>query len=277
MLTSLIYLILASCSSETQVSDFTKENEFTSGIEGPALSTKGEIYVVNFQAEGTIGIVSEEGNVSLWTALPLGSIGNSIQVQKNGSLLVADYVQHQVLKINPDTKVVSIFACDTLMNQPNDLAMFSDSVIFASDPDWKIGTGNLWRIEPGKCILLEDSMGTTNGITFSPDKKFLYVNESVQRKIWKYEVDDLGNISEKKAFHSFPDFGLDGMKCDRVGNLYVTRHEKGTIAVLSPEGKLMTEIVLIGKKPSNLVFDSSGKIFFVTLQDRGCLEKVRLE
>jgi sugar lactone lactonase YvrE len=147
--------------------------------------------------------------------------------------------------------------------------------LFASDPDWKREIGQLWRIDTdGKPVLLETGMGTTNGIELSPDEKTLYLNESVQLNVWKYDVDEKGNISNKQLFYKFDDFGLDGMKCDKNGNLYITRWGKGTIVVLSPEGKFIREIPLKGKKCSNLVFGGEkGKTVFVTLQDRKGMEK----
>ena len=35
--------------------DLTDPELFTSGIEGPAVSSEGDIYVVNFETQGTIG------------------------------------------------------------------------------------------------------------------------------------------------------------------------------------------------------------------------------
>jgi sugar lactone lactonase YvrE len=79
-------------------------------------------------------------------------------------------------------------------------------------------------------------------------------------------------------FHQFEDFGMDGMRCDVDGNLYVTRHGKGTVAKLSPEGKLLLEVKLKGKKPSNIAFGGSdGKTAYITLQDRGYIETFRVE
>jgi sugar lactone lactonase YvrE len=75
-------------------------------------------------------------------------------------------------------------------------------------------------------------------------------------------------------FAEFTDFGFDGMKCDAKGNLYVTRHGKGAIAVLSPDGKVIREVLLKGKSCSNLVFGPpNGKTVYVTLQDRKGLER----
>jgi sugar lactone lactonase YvrE len=121
-------------------------------------------------------------------------------------------------------------------------------------------------------------MGTTNGIEVSPDEKILYVNESVQRNVWAFDLDIEGNISNKRLFHQFEDFGMDGMRCDVDGNLYVTRHGKGTVAKLSSEGDLLLEVQMKGKKPSNIAFGGKdGMTAYVTLQDRGYIETFRVE
>lgn len=190
-------------------------------------------------------------------------------------MYLADFTGHNILKVNMKTKAITTYAHNDKFNQPNDICINKKGQLFASDPNWKASTGNVWRIDTdGSTVLLTTEMGTTNGITLSPDEKTLYVNESVQRKIWAFDVDSKGNISNKRPFADFPDFGLDGMKCDSKGNLYVTRHEKGVILVLSPQGKLIREIPLKGKKCSNLVFGGKdGKTVFVTLQDRKGMEK----
>ena len=190
-------------------------------------------------------------------------------------MLLADYPMHNVLKVEMKTRTVSVFVHNEQFNQPNDLCINKNDQLFASDPHWKTNTGKLWRIDPdGSSMLLEDSMGTTNGIELSPDEQTLYVNESIQRNVWKYSVDAAGNISGKTLFYHFDDFGMDGMKCDKTGNLYVTRYGKGTIAVLSPDGILLKEILLNGKNCSNLVFGGrDGKSVFVTMQDRKIIEQ----
>ena len=255
--------------------DFTQENIFSRNIEGPAFDKHGNLYVVNFQTDGTVGLVNSSGEASLFVTLPEGSIANSIQFDQQGNMFLADFKAHNVLKIDMATKQVSVFVHNEKFNQPNDLCINKRDQLFASDPNWKESTGNLWRIDPnGTTTLLTADMGTTNGIELSPDGKTLYVNESIQRKIWKFDVDKKGNISNKKLFAEFSDFGFDGMKCDKKGNLYITRYGKGTIAVLSPQGKVIREISLKGKNCSNLVFGGKdGKTIFVTLQDRKGMEK----
>ena len=285
-LTIMLLILLTACGnpqkepeSETlyTASDFTLEGEFTSGIEGPATDSKGYTYVVNFGEQGTIGRVSPEGKSELFVHLPEGSIGNGIRINQAGDLFIADYTQHNVLKIDPATKTINVYAHDSTMNQPNDLAISKNGTLYASDPNWKESTGNLWRMNTdGSTHLLESDMGTTNGIEVSPDETRLYVNESIQRKVWVYDLSADGEISNKRLLHEFPDFGMDGMRCDAKGNLFITRHGKGTVAVLSPKGELLEEVVLKGKKPSNISFGGpDGRTCYITLQDRGSLETFR--
>lgn len=257
--------------------DFCAEHLFSQNIEGPAFDEKGRLYVVNYQKDGTIGGVDEQGNCSLFVTLPEPSIANAIQFTRNGDMLLADFAGHNILKVLLPEKKVEVYCHDERFNQPNDICLNQHGQLFASDPNWSAGTGQIWRIDPGgHAILLESGMGTTNGITLSPDETKLYVNESIERKVWQYHVDASGNISKKKLLLQFPDFGLDGMKCDNQGNLFITRWGKGVVAIVSPSGKLLQERVLTGKKCSNLVFGGKdGKTVFVTLQDRGCLETFR--
>ena len=259
------------------VQDFTKENIFTNNIEGPAFDKNGNLYVVNFERDGTVGLVKPNGDAELFITLPEGSTANSIQFDSKGKMYLADFTGHNILKVDMKSKKVSVYAHHDAFNQPNDICINKKDQIFASDPNWKESKGKLWRIDKGgKVVLLTDQMGTTNGIALSPDEKVLYVNESVQRKIWKFNVDEKGNIANKTLFAEFPDFGFDGMKCDAEGNVYVTRYGKGTIAVLSPDGKLIREVQLKGKNCSNLVFGGlNGKLVFVTLQDRKGMERFR--
>ncbi|MFN7652066.1 MAG: SMP-30/gluconolactonase/LRE family protein [Cyclobacteriaceae bacterium] len=256
--------------------DFTKPNLFSFNIEGPAFDKNGNLFVVNFEKDGTIGLVKPNGQAELFLTLPAGSTANSIQFDQAGSMFLADYTGHQVLRVDMKTKTVKVYA-HALFNQPNDLCINKKGQLFASDPNWKEGTGKLWRIDNGgKTILLLDNLGTTNGIALSPDEKTLYVNESVKRNIWSFQVDKNGKLSNKKLLIRFDDFGFDGMKCDKMGNLYATRYGKGTVVVISPEGKIIREIKLLGQNCSNLVFGGSdGKTVFVTMQDRKGIEMFR--
>ena len=258
---------------------FTERDGFTSGIEGPACDADGNLYAVNYARQHTIGKVTPAGKCSVFVELPNGSIGNGIRFNNAGSMLIADYTNHNILKVDMETQESSIYAHEPTMSQPNDIAIGSNDIVYASDPNWAESTGQIWRIDTnGTVTLLEGDMGTTNGIEVSPDERTLYVNESVQRNIWAYDLSATGEVRDKRLLTQFSDFGFDGMRCDIEGNLYVTRHGKGTIAKISPQGEVLIEVELAGKDCTNLAFGGpDGRTCYVTLADRGNVEYFRTD
>ncbi|WP_084591450.1 SMP-30/gluconolactonase/LRE family protein [Gilvimarinus agarilyticus] len=258
----------------TGTEDWLPEHSFTSGVEGPAVDSAGNIYAVNLERQGTIGVMSEKNSAEVFISLNGDSIGNAIRFNAAGDMFIADYVNHNILKVSAIDNSVSVFAHDASMNQPNDIVLADSGVIYASDPNWADSTGQLWRIgTDGTAQLLEAGMGTTNGIELSPDGRVLYVNESVQRNVWRYDVSPEGDVTNKQLFYSFADFGMDGMSVDVAGNLYIARYGAGEVAVLSPSGELLRTIPLTGQHPTNIAFGGhDGKRAFVTMQKRGTIE-----
>ena len=259
---------------------FTPEGSFTEGIEGPACDRDGNVYAVNFARQQTIGRTTPDGKSEIFVTLPGDSVGNGIVFDRGGEIMfVADYVGHNVLRIDMKSRKIDTFARNDQMNQPNDLAIAADGTIFASDPAWKNNTGQLWRIDrDGKTTLLASNLGTSNGIEVSPNGKTLYVNESAQRNVWAWTINGDKSISNKKLIHQFPDFGFDGMRCDVDGNLYISRHGKGTVVKITPKGEILKEIDVLGKKPSNLCFGGpDGKTIYVTEVEHKRLVRFRVD
>lgn len=244
----------------------TEKNSFTPGIEGPACDAAGNLYLVALKKAADIAKVTPGGKAEVWVELPSKSTGNGIVFDKKGMMYVADYTGHNVLRIDPKTKKIDVFAHEAAMNQPNDLAIAPDGTLYASDPNWGKSTGQLWRIgTDGKVTKVAADMGTTNGIEVSPDGKTLYANESVQRNVWAFPIKPDGTLGEKRLVKKFDDHGFDGMRCDVEGNLYVTRYGKGTVVKLSPDGKVLQEIDVLGKQPSNICFGGpDGRTAYVT-------------
>jgi streptogramin lyase len=102
---------------------FTADKSFTPGIEGPACDREGNVYAVNFAKQQTIGKVTPDGKGDVWVTLPGKSTGNGIVFDKSGLMYIADYVAHNVLRIDPATRKIDVFAHNAKMNQPNDLAI----------------------------------------------------------------------------------------------------------------------------------------------------------
>jgi len=272
-------LLLIMAQALMAATPFTEPHSFTGEIEGPAVDREGNVYAVSFARKPTIGRITPEGKGEVFVEMPEGSLGNGIRFDKKGMMFVADYTGHGILRVDPKTRKVTVFAHEPTMNQPNDIAISKDGTLWASDPNWAKSTGQVWRIDKnGKVTKVASDMGTTNGIDVSPDGKTLYVNETVQRNVWAFTIGRDGSLSGKRLLIQFPDFGMDGMRVDVDGNLYITRHGKGTVAVVSPEGKLLKEIDVLGKQPTNICFGGvDGKTAYVTEVEHGRLVQFRTD
>lgn len=275
-------LALAGCAQQNKIADafkastFTPEKSFTSGCEGPAVDKNGNVYAVNFGKEGTIGKVTPDGKPELFVELPQGSTGNGIRFDSKGDMFIADYTGHNVLKVDMKTKAISVHAHEPTMSQPNDIAIDSRDRIYASDPNWKEKKGRFWRVDTDGKVTLLDSLGLANGIDLSPDEKTIYVNAG--REILAYDLSESGDVSNKRTLIEFPDFGVDGMRVDVKGNIYIARFGKGTVAKISPKGYIVQEVTLAGKRPTNVAFGGKdGRTVYVTLMDKGNLESFRVD
>jgi sugar lactone lactonase YvrE len=268
-----------------QSRQITPAGEYTFGIEGPAVDAHGNLYVVNFGKPGTIGKVSVGASHSeLFAVLPEGSIGNAIRFDRDGRMFIADYRKHNIFLVSPDGKDIATYFHSDDFNQPNDMTIAADGTIYASDPHWKRHDGQVWRIcksadgeVVGEPMTADRRMSTTNGIDLSPDGKTLYVGESDTREVWSYRIDGTRLLSPR-LFKRFDDYDIDGLRTDTDGNILVARILKGTIAVLSPQGKLKREVRLNASEPTNLAFGGTdGKTVFVTQRKGGFVESFRTD
>ena len=199
-------------------------------------------------------------------------------------MYVADYKKHNVFVFERGQIEPRIYFHSDQFNQPNDLTVADDGRIYASDPSWKRRDGQIWRITRGRdgnaqgeVMWSERKMGTTNGIDLSPDGKTLYVGESETRELWAYRLEG-AKLVAPRVVKKFDDFSLDGLRTDIDGRLFVTRILKGTVALLSPDGRIEREIPLRAKEPTNLAFGGlDGKTVFVTQRQGGFIESFRVD
>ncbi len=163
------------------------------------------------------------------------------------------------------------------LNSPNDLVIKSDGTIWFSDPDHGLSfTGQeaeltekgVYRYHPDtkKITLLDISLNQPNGIAFSPDESILYVAvaptpqeyeadpEGVERSVWAYDISpDQKVINARKIIDIGPStWGVDGMKVDSQGNLYLT--SGSGVKVYDAKGSYLGLIDTAEKEVVNLAF-----------------------
>ncbi|WP_315813064.1 SMP-30/gluconolactonase/LRE family protein [Bradyrhizobium sp. SZCCHNR2028] len=263
----------------------TPSGEYTFGIEGPAVDRDGNLFVVNISKPGTIGRLAPEATASeKFTELPDGSIGNAIRIDAAGVMFVADYKKHNIFAIAPGTTEPRLVFHGDDMSQPNDVTLSRDGTIYASDPNWKARSGRVWRIAKGAdgvmqgaAMIAPRAMGTANGIDLSPDGRTLYVGESNSGEIWSYAIDG-DALTRPKLIKTFEPNTIDGLRTDASGRLLVARILKGSIAMLAPDGRMIREIALKAKEPTNLAFGGTdGKTVYVTQRQGGFIESFRTD
>jgi len=261
------------------------QDRYTGGIEGPAVDSANNLYVVNFQRPGTIGRVRAGQNRSeVFAVLPPGSIGSGIRFDRSGRMFVADYKKNNILVFDPGRRTARTYFHSPQFNQPNDLTIATDGTLYAGDPEPHGSHGRIWRVKPGAngtgagIIMQARRMGRTNGIDLSPDGQTLYVGEANTREIWAYRIDG-DRLVEPRLVKKFDDASEpDGLRTDIDGRIFVARQLSGKVTVLLPDGTVVREIQMRGQKPSNLTFGGpGGQTVYVTQVDGRFVEQFRTD
>ncbi|HEY0162945.1 MAG TPA: SMP-30/gluconolactonase/LRE family protein [Edaphobacter sp.] len=181
-------------------------------------------------------------------------------------LIVTASVLRAIIRLSPDMKSYDVLADHyegQRLNSPNDVTMGPDDAIYFTDPTLDLVKGEkqeipfqgVYRLDSkGTVTLLTKDLQQPNGLAFSPDGKFLYIDDSAQKNIRRYRFHEAA-LSEGVIFADENVPGKrgvpDGMKTDKKGNLYVTG--PGGIWVWSPAGKHLGT-VLLPHQPANLTW-----------------------
>lgn len=132
--------------------------------------------------------------------------------------------------------------------------------------------------ESKRVQLLTTELKGPNGLAFSPDEKYFYVDnwDTAKKIIMRYDVQPDSTLANGKIFFDMTsangEDALDGMKIDQKGNLYVSG--PGGLWIISPEGKHLGTI--IGPEhPHNFAWgDDDGKTLYLCA--RTGLYRIRL-
>ncbi|KAJ9106219.1 hypothetical protein QFC21_001363 [Naganishia friedmannii] len=110
--------------------------------------------------------------------------------------------------------------------------------------------GQLFRYDPdGKVTtVLENVVGCSNGIGWSPDNKIMYYIDSPRKTILAFDFDlAAGSISNERVFATSDAFEggvFDGLCMDAGGAVWAARWGSSRVVRYMPDGTLDTEIVM---------------------------------
>jgi gluconolactonase len=259
-------------------------------IEGPVWHPDGYLLFSDPNAN-TIYRWTPDGAVSVfrsksgYTGVDIGEYhqpgSNGLTLDRNGLLTINEHGNRRVTRLERTGKITVL--ADQYdgkrLNSPNDLVYRSDGTLYFTDPPFglpkafddprkELPFSGVYMVKDSQVTLLTKEFTGPNGIAFSPDEHYLYVdNWDLKRKVlMRYEVNADGTIAHGKVFHDFtkdPEpVALDGIKVDEQGNVYVSA--PGGLWILSPAGKALGRIVP-PEHDANFAFgDVDGKSLYLT-------------
>jgi gluconolactonase len=214
---------------------------------------------------------------------------NGITLDRQGRVVYCAHGDHQIVRLEKNGKrtvLVSQYEGKRL-NSPNDLVFKSDGSLYFTDPPAglrlqdkdpkkELPFNGVYRLAKGNLTLLARDFARPNGIAFSPDEKYLYVDDTTKKIIKRYDVQPDGGITNGQVITDMTSDSTpgapDGMKVDEKGNIYCTG--PGGFWIMSPEGKHLAT-VKTKELPANLAWgDSDGKTLYLTA--RTGLYRIRL-
>jgi gluconolactonase len=266
---------------EAKIEKITSGYEFT---EGPVWIPEGFLLFSDIPANA---IYKYEKGTKPEIFLKPSRHSNGLTLDQQGRLLVCEH-ERRVIRLEKDgTKtILAEYYEGKRLNSPNDIVVKSDGSIYFTDPPFglpnrtegkELEFSGVYRIETdGEITLLDNSITLPNGLAFSPDEKYLYVDDSNSGDIYINNVTNVGLLENKRFFASVAGGdgrGGDGMKVDVKGNLFCTGPDG--ISVFDQNGKSYG-ILECPEKPSNLAWgDNDYKSMYITA--RTSIYRTRVE
>jgi len=268
--------------------------------EGPALDREGNLFVVNYRNNGTIGRIAADGTARVFcdlrVAAPAGERkpqANGLKLDRQGRLVASDVGAGRLLRIAADGKRVEVLAESfegKRFDAINDVALDLAGNIYFTDPgnsDADKPTGSVYRydIQSGKVTRLDTGLAYPNGIAVAPDQKLLCVDESARFRVNVYDLSADGAAGNRRVLIDFPrktegvvrggEFMPDGMVFDARGRLYVAMWGGGVINVVeAPSGKLIRQYDAGGDLATNCHFH--GGYLYTTVASKEAVFRLKL-
>jgi gluconolactonase len=216
---------------------------------------------------------------------------NGLTLDPAGRLTINEHGNRRVTRLEKNG-VLTVLADrfeGKRLNSPNDLVYRSDGALYFTDPPFglpkffddprkELAWSGVYCLIDGELKVVTRDLTGPNGLAFSPDEKYLYVdNWDVNRKvIMRYAVAPDGTLHDGVLFLDLTSVGgeqaFDGLKVDRKGNVYAAG--PGGLLVISPQGKQLGTIKF-SEQPANLAWgDADRQTLYVTA--RTGLYRVRL-
>jgi gluconolactonase len=242
--------------------------------EGVMALDDGSLYAAD--ARGRCARIEKDGRTSFFGNV--GGLPNGLCVDTNGNCIIANIGNGEVQSLHPDGshRVLMTEANGKRMYTPNFPFMDSQERIWVSNSTAQKDLGAaLQSPAPDGCVVLiehgtprivAEGICFANGVALDPEEKYLYVAETMMKRILRYQIYPSGALSGPEVYgpQSLGSVGYpDGIAFDETGNLWVVFPAWNTIGYINPQGTL--EMVLedregkVLRRPSNICFGWEGR------------------
>jgi gluconolactonase len=206
---------------------------------------------------------------------------NGLTLDRQGRLIIATWAGRSIVRLEKNGTRTTL--ADRYEGKrfggTNDVVVKKDGAIYFTDqfgglrlrekdPGIELPAG-VYMLKDGKVTLLIKDFVAPNGLTFSPDEKVFYANDTRRKLVMRYDVQPDDTIANGRLFldtsvDSAPG-NPDGMKVDIKGNVYESG--PGGIWIVTPEGKRLGTI-LVPEMVANLEFgDADYKTLYIAARE----------
>lgn len=278
------------------ISPGTKIEKLAGGFlftEGPVWVRDGGYLLLSDPNNNLIYRWSQNDGVSIYrthsgyTGMDIGEYGqpgsNGLTLDKEGRLTINEHGNRRVTRLekNGQLTILADRYQGKRLNSPNDLVYRSDGALYFTDPPFglpkffddprkELPFSGVFCLIGGELKLVSTDLTGPNGLAFSPDEKYLYVDDwdDKRKVIMRYAVHPDGSLSDGEIFldatNERDENAWDGMKVDQNGNLYLSG--PGGLWIISAEGKHLGTVVG-PEHPHNLAWgDEDGKTLYLCAQ-----------
>ena len=230
--------------------------------EGPVLDAEGNVFFIGL-GMSDIKKVTPDGQVISY--FETGGFNQSCVFDKDWNLYLA-HRNHEaddtegIYILTPEMEYKPVYThCNGEKLRPNDICWDDDGRLYFTSPFSKREPkGGVFYIDTdGSCKKFAGEMKFPNGIIHDWEKNILYVAEEGDDRqcIWKYELNEDGSAGDRTKFYQVEfNVGMDGMKMDVEGNIWIAMFGYSQLWCISPAGEKFLAIPIEGKMPTNLVF-----------------------